>query len=103
MQASVTVPMAAAANEVWNIVADVRNTGKFSPEVIEAVRELPLRSVILDGEAIALRPDGRPRPFQETASRAASRGNIDVLREAIELARRRMVDADQQQQQQQQQ
>ena len=30
--------------------------------------------VILDGEAIALRPDGRPRPFQETASRAASRG-----------------------------
>jgi hypothetical protein len=35
MQASVTVPMAAAANEVWNIVANVRNTGKFSPEVIE--------------------------------------------------------------------
>jgi hypothetical protein len=36
MHASVTVPMAAPANEVWNIVADVRNTGKFSPEVIEA-------------------------------------------------------------------
>jgi polyketide cyclase/dehydrase/lipid transport protein len=36
MQASVTVPMAASADEVWNIVADVRNTGKFSPEVIEA-------------------------------------------------------------------
>jgi DNA ligase-1 len=55
------------------------------PEVIEAVRALPLRSVILDGEAIALRPDGRPRPFQETASRAASRGNVDVLREAVPL------------------
>ena len=36
MQASVTVPMAAQADEIWNIVADVRNTGKFSPEVIEA-------------------------------------------------------------------
>jgi DNA ligase-1 len=55
------------------------------PEVVEAVRALPLRSVILDGEAIALRPDGRPRPFQETASRAASRGNIDALREAVPL------------------
>jgi Polyketide cyclase / dehydrase and lipid transport len=36
MQASVTVPIAAPADEVWNLVADVRNTGKFSPEVIEA-------------------------------------------------------------------
>ena len=49
--------------------------GERMPEVVEAVRALPLRTVILDGEAIALRPDGRPRPFQETASRAASRGN----------------------------
>ena len=36
MQASVTVPMAAPADKIWDIVADVRNTGKFSPEVIEA-------------------------------------------------------------------
>ena len=36
MHASVTVPMAAKADEIWNIVADVRNTGKFSPEVMEA-------------------------------------------------------------------
>jgi DNA ligase-1 len=59
--------------------------GERMPEVVEAVRALPLRSVILDGEAIALRPDGRPRPFQETASRAASRGDIDALREAVPL------------------
>ncbi|GFG48731.1 cyclase [Mycolicibacterium agri] len=36
MRASVAVFMAAPADEIWNIVADVRNTGKFSPEVIEA-------------------------------------------------------------------
>jgi DNA ligase-1 len=41
--------------------------------------------VILDGEAIALRPDGRPRPFQQTASRTASRGDPAVLREAVPL------------------
>jgi hypothetical protein len=30
MHASVTVPIAAQADEIWNIVADVRNTGKFT-------------------------------------------------------------------------
>jgi DNA ligase 1 len=59
--------------------------GERMPEVAEAVRALPLRSVILDGEAIALRPDGRPRPFQETASRAASRGDVDTLRTSVPL------------------
>ncbi|MEO3821006.1 ATP-dependent DNA ligase [Plantactinospora sp. B24E8] len=44
------------------------------PEVVAAVRALPARELVLDGEAIALDPSGRPRPFQETASRAATRG-----------------------------
>jgi ATP-dependent DNA ligase I len=59
--------------------------GERMPEITEAVRALPLHSVILDGEAIALRPDGRPRPFQETASRAASRGNVAAARDAVPL------------------
>lgn len=36
MQASVTVAMDAPAEKVWDLVADVRNTGKFSPETFEA-------------------------------------------------------------------
>jgi hypothetical protein len=28
--------MAAPAQQIWDLVADVRNTGKFSPEVMEA-------------------------------------------------------------------
>ncbi|GAA3833749.1 ATP-dependent DNA ligase [Nocardioides panacisoli] len=43
------------------------------PEVVEAVLALPATDLVLDGEAIALDEDGRPRPFQETASRTASR------------------------------
>jgi DNA ligase-1 len=39
------------------------------PELVELVRSLPCRSVVLDGETLALRDDGRPRPFQETMSR----------------------------------
>jgi DNA ligase 1 len=44
------------------------------PEVVAAVRALPVGEVVLDGEAIALDATGRPRPFQETSSRAATRG-----------------------------
>jgi DNA ligase 1 len=44
------------------------------PEVVAAVRALPAREIVLDGEAIALDVAGRPRPFQETSSRAATRG-----------------------------
>jgi len=43
------------------------------PEVAEAVHALPVDSLVLDGEVIALRPDGRPHPFQVTGSRVAQR------------------------------
>ena len=43
------------------------------PEVVEAVLALPVRSLVADGEAIALREDGRPHPFQVTASRFGKR------------------------------
>jgi DNA ligase-1 len=44
------------------------------PEVVAAVLALPASQIVLDGEAIALDQTGRPRPFQETSSRAAQRG-----------------------------
>jgi len=43
------------------------------PEVVALVHELPVSDVVLDGEALTVGPDGRPRPFQETASRTATR------------------------------
>ncbi|MGE2732087.1 SRPBCC family protein [Mycolicibacterium vaccae] len=36
MHAEVTVWMNAPADQIWDLVADVRNTGRFSPEVMEA-------------------------------------------------------------------
>jgi DNA ligase-1 len=44
------------------------------PEVVAAARSLPVTSIVLDGEAIALRDDGRPEPFQVTAARFGTRG-----------------------------
>jgi DNA ligase-1 len=52
------------------------------PEVVAAVRALPARALVLDGEAIALRADGRPEPFQVTASRLGS----SVARPAVPLS-----------------
>jgi ATP-dependent DNA ligase I len=53
-------------------------TGRL-PEVVAAVAKLPVRAAVLDGELIALRPDGRPMPFQDTASRAASEGSGHIV------------------------
>ncbi|TYL49592.1 ATP-dependent DNA ligase [Nocardioides sp. BGMRC 2183] len=41
------------------------------PEVVAAVRALPVERVVLDGEALLLDADRRPKPFQETAARTA--------------------------------
>jgi len=48
------------------------------PEVVELVRALPARRLVLDGEALALDDAGRPRPFQETASRTAQDSGVTV-------------------------
>jgi DNA ligase-1 len=48
------------------------------PEVVEVARSLPAASFVLDGEALALDDAGRPRPFQETASRTAMSEGVRV-------------------------
>jgi ATP-dependent DNA ligase I len=42
------------------------------PEITRAVLASPAEALVLDGEAIALGPDGRAQPFQVTASRAGT-------------------------------
>lgn len=49
------------------------------PEVVAIARSLPASQVVLDGEALWLAADGRPRPFQETASRTASSAPADAV------------------------
>ncbi|WP_204802909.1 SRPBCC family protein [Mycobacterium riyadhense] len=36
MEGSATVHMAAPADKIWELIADIRNTGRFSPETFEA-------------------------------------------------------------------
>jgi DNA ligase 1 len=56
------------------------------PELVETVRALPARSLVLDGEAVALRADGTPAPFQVTMSRFGSRVDVQRLCAATPLS-----------------
>jgi DNA ligase-1 len=55
------------------------------PEIVEAVRGLATGSLILDGEALACHPDGRPQPFQVTMRRFGRKLDVDRMRESIPL------------------
>jgi DNA ligase-1 len=56
------------------------------PEIVDVVLGLPIESMILDGEAIALRKDGSPHPFQVTMSRFGSRRDVDRQRHSVPLS-----------------
>jgi DNA ligase-1 len=56
------------------------------PEIVEAVRALPARELILDGEAIALAPDGTPLPFQVTMRRFGRKLDVEAMRAELPLA-----------------
>ena len=55
------------------------------PDIVELVRSLPVRDLILDGEVIALRENGTPHPFQVTMSRFGKRLNVDRARRDVPL------------------
>jgi DNA ligase 1 len=56
------------------------------PEVVEAVLALPVTEFVADGEVVAMRSDGRPHPFQVTASRFGRSTDIAVARAAVPLS-----------------
>jgi len=55
------------------------------PEIAEAALALDVRQAVLDGEAVALRPGGRPRPFQVTAGRTGSHTDVGRQRADVPL------------------
>jgi DNA ligase-1 len=55
------------------------------PEIVELVRGLPARDLIVEGEAIALRADGSPHPFQTTMSRFGRRLDVERARQTVPL------------------
>jgi DNA ligase-1 len=56
------------------------------PEVVDATLALPVSELIADGEAISLRADNRPQPFQVTASRFGRSVDVAAARAARPLS-----------------
>ena len=54
--------------------------GERLPEVVDVARSLPGGDLVLDGEALTLDEQGRPRPFQETASTTATHAGATGIR-----------------------
>jgi DNA ligase-1 len=58
------------------------------PEVVEAVRALPWREAVLDGEALAWRADGGPEAFQTTMRRVGRSTGVAGAAAALPLSPR---------------
>jgi DNA ligase 1 len=74
-----------AGDEIKVFSRNLRDVTFAVPEVVEAARKLPVNDLILDGEVIALRPDGTPQTFQQTMQRFGRKLDVDRLREQIPL------------------
>ncbi|GAA4908931.1 DNA ligase-1 [Actinomycetospora succinea] len=69
------------------------------PEIVALTRALPVETVVLDGETLAVAEDGRPRPFQESMQGLGSgamqpwffdclhRDGVDLLDEPLAVRR----------------
>jgi DNA ligase-1 len=64
-----------AGGEVRVFTRNLADISERVPEIVAALQALDVDAIVLDGEAIALRADGRPRPFQVTMSRFGARAS----------------------------
>ncbi|MBI3803987.1 MAG: ATP-dependent DNA ligase [Nitrospirae bacterium] len=72
--------------EVRIFTRQLQEVGERLPEIVAWAQRLPLREGVLEGEAIALRPDGRPQPFQITMRRFGRIKNVEAMRQEIPLS-----------------
>ncbi|GAA0513369.1 DNA ligase [Saccharopolyspora subtropica] len=66
-------------DEVHVYTRTLREITRHVPELVGLVRGLDCRSVVLDGETLALDDSGRPRPFQETMGRFGAQNPRELL------------------------
>jgi DNA ligase-1 len=74
------------ADEVRVYSRGLNEVTQAVPEIVEAIQHVASETLILDGEAIALRPDGRPYPFQTTMRRFGRKLDVSALRKELPLS-----------------
>ncbi len=75
-----------AGEEVRVFTRQLQDVTSRVPEVVEWARALPVREAVVEGEALALRADGRPRPFQETMRRLGRSKDVEAVRRELPLS-----------------
>jgi DNA ligase 1 len=75
-----------AGDEVRVFTRSLNEVTGAVPEIVEVVRGLPARELILDGEAIVVGAGGAPQPFQITMRRFGRKLNVERLRAELPMA-----------------
>jgi DNA ligase 1 len=73
-------------NDVRIFTRQLQDVTKRLPEIVEWAERLPVRETVLDGEALGVRPDGRPQPFQVTMRRLGRQKDVATLQKEIPLS-----------------
>ena len=81
--ARVQVHKAGSAVRIFS--RELNDVTESAPEIVDAVANLAVDELILDGEAIAVRPDGMPQPFQVTMRRFGRKLDVDAMRGNLPL------------------
>jgi DNA ligase-1 len=73
-------------DEVRAFTRQLNDVTQSLPEITAVVRSLEAKRLVLDGEVIALRPDGRPHPFQVTMRRFGRKSVSADIRRKLPLS-----------------
>ena len=73
-------------NEVRVYSRGLNDVSAAVPELVLSVQALGSRTLILDGETIALKLDGRPHPFQVTMRRFGRKLDVEAMRRKLPLS-----------------
>ncbi len=75
-----------AGDEVRVFTRRLQEVSARLPELVEWARALDVAEVVLEGEALALRADGRPHPFQVSMRRLGRTRGVEALRAELPLS-----------------
>jgi DNA ligase-1 len=75
-----------AGDEVRVFTRHLQDATARVPEIVAWARGLAPRELVVEGEAIAMRADGRPQPFQATMSRFGRSKDVAGAREQVPLS-----------------
>ncbi len=75
-----------SGSEVRVFTRNLNDVTAAVPEVVDVLKNAKAESLILDGEAIALRADGKPHPFQVTMRRFGRKLDVEKLRAQLPLS-----------------